>query len=94
MTEFGKWIYQHIATEVIEGRGGYAPLASLSHALLFPLLLSFKIGVLGTLGVCHFVESAENVASSDVFETGSSLDEKATGLKVQIYFLPFSGPER
>ena len=93
MAEFRKWIYEHITTEVVEGRGGHTPLASLSHALLFPLLLSFKISVFSTLGVSHFMESAENVASGDVFETGASLDEQATGLKVQIDFLPFSGPE-
>jgi len=78
---------------VVEGSRGHSPLLALAHALLFPLLLSFQVGVLSALGKGDFVEAGEDVATGDVLEGGPSLDKKAARWEVQGDFLPISGPQ-
>ena len=83
VAEFRERVDQAVSSEVIEGSRRYSPLLALAHALLFPLLLSFQVGVLCTLSVGDFMEASEDVATSNVLKGSSSLDEEATRRVIQ-----------
>lgn len=56
-------------------------------------LLGFQKSLLGSIRVDHLVEACENVASGDVLEGLTRLQEQATLRNLDLQFLVVPGPD-
>jgi len=92
MRQFFHGLDIYVAPEMVELGRRDAPLRSVNPFFSFICLL-FLHNLLSLIVDGHFMEPSKHIPTSDVFKTGTSLNEEAARREFKRHFFPLSRPE-